>query len=83
MDPQKHPRKKNPLNSYARFSGIALQMIVIIGLGSFGGVKLDEAYPNQYHVFTLVCSLGSVALAMYMVVKQVSNISKKQNSSNG
>ncbi|MGB5820138.1 MAG: AtpZ/AtpI family protein [Saonia sp.] len=83
MDRQKLPRKKNQLNSYAKFSGIAIQMIVIIGLGSYGGVQLDEIYPNKYHMFTLICSLGSVAIAMYMVIKQVSNVSKKQNSDNG
>jgi len=56
-------------------------MIVIIVLGSFGGLKLDEAYPNDYNAYTLICSLTSVGIAMYVVIKQVSNISKKQNSS--
>ncbi|WP_411029434.1 AtpZ/AtpI family protein [Spongiimicrobium sp. 3-5] len=76
MDQQKLP-KKNPLNAYAKFSGIAIQMIVIIGLGSWGGVKLDEKYPNEYHIFTLICSLASVAIATYMVIRQVSNTSNK------
>jgi len=52
-------------------------MIAIIGLGSFGGVKLDEAYPNKYSIFTIVCSLASVGAAMYYVIKQVNDISKK------
>ncbi|MEM7380382.1 MAG: AtpZ/AtpI family protein [Bacteroidota bacterium] len=72
MNQQKHPKKKNPLNSYARFSGIAFQMIAIIGLGTYAGVKLDEAYPNQYSAYTVICSLASVGLAMYFVIKQVS-----------
>jgi len=46
-------------------------MIAIIGLGTFGGVKLDEIYPNQYSVFTIICGLASVGTAMYFVVKQV------------
>lgn len=82
MNAQKSPNRKNQLNSYARFSGIAFQMIVIIGLGSYGGVKLDESYPNEYHFFTLLCSLASVAIAMYVVIKQVTNISKNQNTEN-
>ncbi|MEL6917511.1 MAG: AtpZ/AtpI family protein [Bacteroidota bacterium] len=80
MDLQKHPKKKNQLNSYAKFSGMAIQMIVIICLGSYGGLKLDEKYPNAHHLFTLSCSLASIALAMYVVIKQVSRVSKKQSS---
>lgn len=44
-------------------------MIVVIGLGSYAGVKLDEVYPNKYRAFTLACSLASVALAMYIAIK--------------
>ena len=75
---QQRPRKKeSPLYSYVRYSGIAIQMIVIIGLGSYGGVKLDEAYPDLYPLFTLTCSLASLGIAMYVVIKQVSTNSKK------
>lgn len=79
MDKQKLP-KKSQLNNYARFSGIAFQMIAIIALGSYGGVKLDELYPDFYPMFTLVCSLASVAVAMYLVIKQVGNMSKDKNT---
>ena len=82
MSRQKPPKKENPFNTYAKYSGIAVQMIVIIGLGSYGGVKLDEAYPNDQRWFTLLCSLASVGLAMYVVIKQVATDSKKQNTDN-
>jgi hypothetical protein len=72
MSPQKRPKNRSPLRAYAHYSGIAIQMLVIIALGSYGGVKLDEAYPNEYNAYTLICSLGSIALAMYVVIKQVS-----------
>ena len=48
-------------------------MVAIIVLGSFGGVKLDELYPNNYSLFTIICSLASVGIAMYFVVKQVNS----------
>jgi len=54
-------------------------MIAIIGLGTYGGVKLDERYPNKHSLFTIVISLASVAMAMYYVMKQVSNTSNKKN----
>lgn len=69
---QKNPRKKQ-LHKYARFSGIAFQMIVIIVLGALGGNKLDEKYPNRYQLFTIICSLLAVAISMYYVIKQVTN----------
>lgn len=78
----KNKKQNNQLNSYARFSGIAFQMIAIIGLGTFGGIKLDEYYPNKYRAFTLIGSLGSIAIALYMVIRRVTNFSKKQESSN-
>lgn len=80
-----HPKKSkqkptNRLNAYAKFSGIAFQMIAIIGLGTYGGVKLDEKYPNEHSVFTIILSLVSVAIAMYYVIKQVAiNSNKKSN----
>lgn len=76
MSQQKPPKKENPLSTYAKFSGIAVQMIAIIGLGSYAGIKLDEKFPNDYHLYTLVCALVSIAVALYLVIKQVSLDSK-------
>jgi len=73
-------KKKRQLDSYVKFSGIAFQMIAVIALGSYGGVKLDETYPDLYPIFTLVCSLTSVAIAMYLVIKQVGGASKDKNT---
>ena len=71
--------KDSRINSYAKFSGIAFQMVAIIGLGSFGGVKLDEYYPNKYSVFTIICSLVSIGIALYYVIKQVTGFSNKED----
>jgi len=66
---KKQPKKQ--LHKYARFSGIAFQMIVIIVLGAYAGMKLDEAYPNKKQLFTITLSLLAVAISMYYVIKQV------------
>lgn len=76
-------KKNNPLNTYARFSGIAFQMIAIIGLGVYAGIKLDEKYPNKYRLFTLILSLSSIGIALYTVIRQVTDFTKKQENSNG
>ncbi|HNW88544.1 MAG TPA: AtpZ/AtpI family protein [Bacteroidales bacterium] len=63
----KNPR--TPLNNYARYSNIALQMLVIIVLGVFGGVLLDKWINIKFPVFTVLLSLFSVVLAIYVAVK--------------
>lgn len=79
---KQNQKKSNPLNAYARFSGIAFQMIAIIGLGVYLGIKLDEKYPNKYKLFTIFLALLSIAMALYFVIRQVSDFTKKQQNSN-
>jgi F0F1-type ATP synthase assembly protein I len=64
-------KKKNSLNSYARYSSIALQMLVIILLGIWGGVKLDGWVNFQFPLFTVLFSFLSVSLAIYVVIKDL------------
>ena len=44
-------------------------MIFIIVAGTFGGIKLDEYTGFQFPLFTVVCSLAAVALAIYTSIK--------------
>jgi F0F1-type ATP synthase assembly protein I len=64
-------QKKSSLNNYAKYSSIALQMLVIILLGVFGGVKLDEWLNLSVPIFTVLLSLLSVFAAIYTVVKDL------------
>lgn len=63
----KQPQK--PLNDYAKYSSLAIQMGVIIGGGCYGGYKLDEYFKNETPVFTIILSLVSIAIAMYLILK--------------
>ena len=77
MSLQKSPKKKKrPLNSYAKFSGIAFQMIAIIGGGTYLGVFLDEKFPNKHSIYTVICSLFAVIISIYFVVRQIIKMSK-------
>lgn len=67
MTDDKQPQK--PLNSYAKYSSLAIQMAVIIGGGCYGGYKLDGYFHNATPVYTIILSLVSIALAMYLVLK--------------
>ena len=67
MEEQKDKRKK--LRSYAKYSNLAFQMIAIILIGVFGGMKLDEWLELSFPIFTVVLSVTAVLFSMYYAVK--------------
>jgi hypothetical protein len=48
---------------------MALQMGAVVALGAWGGVKLDELVGLKFPIFTLVLILASVAIAIYISIK--------------
>jgi len=46
-------------------------MFAIIGLGIFGGVKLDQWLGMGFPVFTVLLSIISVAAAIYTAIKDL------------
>jgi len=64
-------KEKKQLNGYARYSNLAFQMLAIIGIGIFGGVKLDQWLELRFPVFTLILSLVSVFAAIYSAIKDL------------
>ncbi len=74
---QKPPKdQKDKLNSYARFSGIVLQMVAIICIGTFIGVKLDECYPNENDLYTLGFTFVFVIVSIIFVIRRIIAASK-------
>jgi ATP synthase protein I len=71
MSAKKENPQPKPLNAYAKYSTLGIQMALIIGGGCYGGVKLDEYYNNTTPIFTIILSLVSIALAMYIVLKDL------------
>lgn len=62
---------KKGLNTFAKYTSISVQMIVVIGIFAFIGHKIDEARNAKTPFFTAAFSLLGVAAAMYQVVKQL------------
>lgn len=73
MDKEKPQNpKKQRLTDYGRFSAMAFQMGIIITLGVWGGIELDERFPiTRFPLFTICLSLLSVFGAMYWVIKDL------------
>ena len=68
---------QKPLSSYAKYSSLGIQMGLIIGGGSYGGFKLDEYFENKTPIFTIILSLLSIALSMYILLKDFINPNQK------
>ena len=58
------------VNNFAKFSGIAFEMLGIIVLGVWGGLKLD-AWLDTKPLLTVVLSLGGVATAIYQMIVKI------------
>mgnify|MGYP001263836357 CR=1 FL=1 len=69
LKPMKQDNKESPLKFYAKYSSLALQMIVIILAGAFGGKALDAWLNWSFPVFTLVLTLLSVAGAVFYAMR--------------
>ncbi|MEI6021087.1 MAG: AtpZ/AtpI family protein [Bacteroidota bacterium] len=61
--PQKQP------NLFLKYSNLAVQMGVIIGLFAWGGQKLDEKYHQITPIWTIILSLLGIAASLYLVLK--------------
>jgi hypothetical protein len=68
-DQPKSSRKK-PLDHYARYGAMGLQMGAIIFLLSWAGVKLDAWLNMKFPVFTLVLALFSVFAALWYFIRE-------------
>ena len=73
---EEEPTEKNqkkqenkPLSSYAKYSAIGFQMIAIIGLTTWGGIKNDHLAGLKNPVFTIILSLLGVFAAIYFAIK--------------
>ena len=64
-----HSSRKNRLSSYARYSGLGIQMLVLIFAGMYGGYKLDRLVHIKFPAFTIVLSLLGTAVAIWLAVK--------------
>jgi F0F1-type ATP synthase assembly protein I len=62
------PDQKQP-NPYIKYSSLAIQMAVTIGLAAWGGRKLDQHFHTSKPVFTIVLCLAGIVAALYLVLK--------------
>lgn len=58
-------------NTFVQYSSIGFQMLGTIGLGVWGGIKLDEWQGNQKPIWTLSLSLFSIGASLYLFIRSL------------
>ncbi|MBN2616023.1 MAG: AtpZ/AtpI family protein [Bacteroidales bacterium] len=74
MKNQKDTSKKakpDPLKTYAAYSSLGIQMVLIILAGAFGGRELDKVVSWEFPVFTLSLTIFALILAMLLFIKEL------------
>ena len=61
------------LSAYAKYTGLAFQMIAVIGAFAFAGYKIDEAAQHTTKWVTASMSLAGVFISLYLVFRSVKN----------
>jgi F0F1-type ATP synthase assembly protein I len=65
-----HLPPKRP-NSFLRYSNLAIQMGLIIGLFTWAGYKLDTYYQNKEPYLTIALSLIGIGASLYLVIRDL------------
>ncbi len=66
MRNQPSPKQPNP---FLKYGNLAMQMGLVIGLGAWGGKKLDIHYHTSKPYYTICLSLFAIGMALYLVLK--------------
>ena len=63
------PPSTDRLRSFAKYSGIAFQMLATIGLSAWAGIWLDNHFHTKNPWYTIGLMLSGVLLALYQVIR--------------
>jgi len=62
-------KSKNSNQNYIRFTTLGVQILVSVGIGVVAGQWLDHKFPNKISIYTIICSLVMIMVAMYQVIR--------------
>jgi hypothetical protein len=61
--------KKPAYNSFLKYTNQAIQMILVMVVGSVGGKYADAYLHTRFPIFTLIGVIFSVFAALYLAIK--------------
>ena len=66
-----HEAEKKLLNNYVKYTGIAFQMMAIIGISAYIGFKGDQFYAHKTQWLTAITCVLGVILSIYQTIRQL------------
>lgn len=57
------------MNDYLKYTGLGFQMLAIIGIFTWVGIKLDERTASESSIYTAILALLGVIIGIYIVLK--------------
>ena len=69
--PESPPGGSNRLRAFAKYSGLAFQMLAIIGGSTWLGIWLDARYHSRNPWFTIGLMLLGVLVALLQVIRSL------------
>lgn len=65
------PKKPNPSNTYLKYSSLAIQLVVVIGLFGWIGYLLDQYLNLTFPVFLLTMVLVAFTGMVYQLYREI------------
>ena len=64
-------KKLKPYNSYLKYSSLALQLLIVIGVFGWLGYKLDQYLGMKFPAFMLLFGIGAFGWMMFQVYRSI------------
>lgn len=61
---------------YLKYAGMGFQLVAVIVIFVWAGIKLDERMDPNQKTYTLILSLFGIVLSFYFLFKSVKNLNK-------
>lgn len=70
--PARSPRKKpNRYSNYLKYSGLAVQLLITIGVCGWLGYKADQYFGNKYPILMLVLGFLGFGGIMFQIYRSI------------
>lgn len=70
--------KNSGFRLYGKYSAVVFQMLAVIGLGFWGGKKLNEHFGYQNNLITVGVGFLGFGLALYSTIILLNKINKEE-----
>lgn len=71
LEDQSDPKKPKQSNNYLKYSSLAMQMAVTIGVAAWAGYKADQYFGFRFPVFLLTLSFAAFGGIMYRLYRSI------------